>query len=205
MIALFALFSLMACNPVPSALPAAPVIPAAPAPTAALPPAELPSGSLYRLAAPLVDQSGRPIGFDADRGHPTLVAMFYTSCAVTCPTLIARIQAVEAAVDAAHRPDLRVLLISFDPARDTPERLALTARRHDLDAQWTLATPPATSVDDLTAILGVQVRKLNNGEFNHGTSITLVDSDGVPLARADSLASAMTLVDAIDAIPLSGV
>ena len=59
-----------------------------------------------------------------------IIAMFYGACAVSCPVTITDIkQTIEALPPSAQR-DVRVLLVSFDPARDTPEVLAGLAQQH---------------------------------------------------------------------------
>jgi protein SCO1/2 len=68
----------------------------------------------------LVDQSGQPFTTQSLEGHPTLVFFGFTHCPDVCPTTLARLAKV---VKAANIPDLKVLLVSVDPERDTPELL----------------------------------------------------------------------------------
>ena len=92
-----------------------------------------PSKSLYQLKAPLVSQDGRAIGLDVYRGQPVLVTMFYASCQATCPLIIDTLRAVEKRSSPDQQKNLRVLLVSIDPDRDTPEALAATAKQRGLD------------------------------------------------------------------------
>src|SRR4051794_35497172 len=87
----------------------------------------VPGDSVYQLDARLTDQRGQPIKLDAGRGQPVLVSMFYTSCEFVCPMLIDAARATQAALPAADRQRLKVLLISFDPVRDTAAKLQATA------------------------------------------------------------------------------
>jgi protein SCO1 len=68
----------------------------------------------------LIDQSGQPFTTQNLKGHPTLVFFGFTHCPDVCPTTLARLVQV---VKAANIPDLKVLLVSVDPERDTPELL----------------------------------------------------------------------------------
>src|SRR5690242_14645319 len=138
-----------------------------------------PPASLYHLDAHLVDQAGRAQGLDVHRGAPVLVTMFYGSCQATCPLIIDTLRSTERALAPAQRARLRVLLISFDPARDTPAALAkIAAERHIDSARWTLATTDADTVRDIAALLDLQYRQLPSGEFSHATVIALLSPRG---------------------------
>ena len=152
--------------------------------------------SLYELPVQLRGADGSSFGVDAQRGHRVLISMFYASCATVCPVLIEELHHV---VDAAGDPDLRVLLVSFDPARDTPEQLAALARTHHLDARFKLAA--AASDDDariLANAIGFKYRKLADGTYTHTTAVVALDGDGRPFARMDRLGDHDALVLALN-------
>jgi protein SCO1/2 len=165
----------------PAAAPTA-VAPAhAPAPRRA---EALPAGpSLYELALPLRAQDDQAIALDVDRGHPTLVSMFYGSCTMACPALIGYLKQVVATAPA----DTRVLLVSFDAARDTADHLRELAATHHLDARWTLASATPADARTLAAVLGVKYRATARGEFVHNAVIVALDGDGHPIARLTGL------------------
>lgn len=150
--------------------------------------AEPPGDSVYRLSAPLSDQAGVATVLHRYRGHPVLVSMFYGSCPHVCPMLISTIQRLERELPEAQRGRLRVLMVSFDPQRDTPEQLAELAARHRVDlARWTFARPDAAGARKLAALLDIQYRGLPYGAFNHSTVVTLLDGEGRIRARTDSM------------------
>ncbi|MEO6280680.1 SCO family protein [Roseateles sp.] len=151
----------------------------------------LPGDSVYQLDATLTDQRGQAIKLDTGRGQPVLVSMFYTSCQFVCPMLIDAARDTQAALPAAERGRVKVLLISFDPVRDTPAKLAAMASERGLDAaQWTLArTDPATA-RKIAAMLKFQYRALPDGEFNHSAELILLDGEGRIAARTGMLAGA---------------
>ena len=145
---------------------------------AATPAAESPT-SLYQLEAALTDQDGQAQQLDLYRGHPVLVAMFYSSCPAACPLIIDTLRATEKDLAPAQRAGLRVLLVSIDPERDTPAALrALADQRHIDTTRWTLARADADTVRTLAALLNVQYRQLPGGEFNHSPVITLLSPAG---------------------------
>lgn len=150
--------------------------------------AALPGASLYRIAATLTDQQGRPFTLAARRGQPVLVSMFYNSCQFVCPMLIDTIRMTEAGLSAGERARLSSLLITFDPARDDVKTLAAVAVKRELDpATWTLARTDPASVRKIAAALDIQYRQLSDGEYNHTTVIVLLDRDGNVAGRSKKM------------------
>jgi protein SCO1/2 len=91
----------------PAALPrTATVLPA---------PSDLPEFSL-------VDQNGATIGRDVFRDHWSLVFFGFTHCPDICPlTLQVLANARQQLAEAGQQPLPRIVLVSVDPERDTPE------------------------------------------------------------------------------------
>lgn len=148
----------------------------------------LPTDSVLRLPGQFVDQDGQAFTLAARRGHPQLVAMFYTSCPYMCPLIIDTGLAIDATLTPAERAKLRVLLISIDPERDSPAVLrAMTAKRHLDVRRWTLARTDDRGVRNTAAVLGVRYRRLADGEFNHSSVLVLLDADGRILARTEKM------------------
>jgi protein SCO1/2 len=176
-----ALLALLACAPAVVDEPAAPV-------AAYDMSAPLPADSVYQLEAPLVGADAGALGLDIHRGHPTLISMFYASCPMACPMLVADIQSLEAKLTKEERADLRVLLVSLDPDRDTPEALTEAQERYNLDTtRWTLTRTEEFHVREIAAVLGIQYRSLADGEMNHSSIITVLDRDGRIDAKLEGL------------------
>jgi protein SCO1/2 len=149
---------------------------------------ELPGDSIYRLPIALVDQSGRVQHLVDRRGKPQLISMFYTSCQYVCPLIIDSLRKTQHALTPSERAKLDVLLVSFDPARDTPARLKEVFDQRNLDpASWTLARTEVSNVRKLAAVLGIQYRALANRDINHTTALVLLDANGRIMARTDKL------------------
>ena len=147
-----------------------------------------PPTSIYQLDAALTNQDGKAHGLDVYRGHPVLVTMFYGSCPASCPLIIDTLRATEKQLAPATRAELRVLMISVDPARDTPEALkALAAQRRVDTSRWTLARTDAATVRAIAALLNLQYRQLPDGEFNHSTVIALLSPQGEIEATSSKL------------------
>lgn len=150
-----------------------------------------PPQSIYHLETVITGQDGQHRGLDLYRGSPVLVSMFYGSCQATCPLIIDTLRATERGLTPERRARVRVLLISFDPERDTPEALRRIAAERRIDtSRWTLAQADPEAVRDIAALLGVQYRKLPGGEFNHSTVIVALSPQGEIQARTSELGHA---------------
>lgn len=160
----------------------APATPAAPAATgccaeekAAAP---LSTRSLFQLDAPWTDDAGATVQLAALRGRPVIFAMFFARCEYACPLLVSDIQRVRLSLPEAERSKVRVVLVSFDSARDTPAALKAYRTQLELDANWTLLRGEPGAVQELAMLLGVKFKPDANGQFSHSNLITLLNPEG---------------------------
>lgn len=142
---------------------------------------------LYDLQAQLVDHAGRTVPLDLFRGHPVLISMFYGTCTNACPMLVAKVKKLESQLSPKARAGTRVLLISFDPERDTAGALGKLATSFALDDRWRLARTSPESVRDLAAALGIRYRFMADGTLNHSSVLTLLDGSGTIDQRLEGL------------------
>ena len=162
---------------------------------AALPPALAaapPGDSIYQLHPALTDQDGRAYDLAATRGGPVVVSMFYSGCEMVCPVIFETIAQTVKALPAPERARLRILMVTFDPERDTVDVLKATAQRHGCDERWRLVRATDADVRRLAAVLGVQYRRLPSGEFNHSSALLLLDAEGRIVKRTGVLGSVDT-------------
>ena len=152
--------------------------------------APLPGDSLYQLPASLTWQDGSQAPLAALRGKPTVITMFYASCDGVCPAIAFSMRRMEKSLDATQRANMQWVMVSFDPARDTPETLRTFAADNKLDSgRWRLGCVDEAAVREVAAALNVRYRALPNGVFNHSTEIVLLDAEGVIRARTSNLAT----------------
>ncbi len=148
----------------------------------------LPPNSVYHLQVPVEDQFGEITKLDRYKGHPVLITMFYASCPHVCPLLISTIKLTESKLSPEQRADLRVLTISIDPERDTPEKMLETMERHSVEAsRWSMVRPQPGDLRTIAGVFGVKYKQLPNGEFNHTTRIILLDREGTQIASTGQL------------------
>ncbi|MEO5623388.1 MAG: SCO family protein [Dokdonella sp.] len=164
-------------------------MPASPLQAAETPaPTNLPGDSVYQLDVSLLDQDGRAMHFADGRGKPRLVTMFYSSCQFMCPLIIDTLRQTEHALPPAARQQLDVLMVSFDAEKDTPAVLKGVAEKRHLDTpRWMLARASSSDVRRIAAVLGIQYRKMRDGEFSHSSVLVLLDADGRIVARTEKM------------------
>jgi protein SCO1/2 len=125
----------------------------------------------------LIDQNNAPFTAAQLRGAPTLVYFGFTHCPDVCPvTLLQLAQVVKTGVV----PHLRVLFISVDPARDTPNQLAQYV--HAFDPDFIGVTGSPAMLQTLAQRFGVAFERvaLPGGDYtlDHSSTIFLMDARG---------------------------
>ena len=135
----------------------------------------------------LVDQAGRPVTRETFRGKVVVATFFFTRCPLPdyCPRMNGNLGRIERAVvaDPSLARKVRLLSVSFDPERDTPEVLKeYGLRYHDAAsgppfAIWTFASGSAEEVRKLTDFFGVWVEKKGES-FDHGLVTSVIDGEG---------------------------
>jgi protein SCO1/2 len=146
--------------------------------------ADIPGDSLYQLPIALQTAEGKTIKIDDLRGRALVVAMFYSHCTSVCPLLTAQVQRLVGQLSPGEQQRIRILMVSFDAVRDTPEALSsFKAEHHIEEANWIIARASANDVRALAAALGIRYRELADHTFNHSAVISVTDRDGTVRAR----------------------
>lgn len=154
--------------------------------------APLPGGAL-RVDRPapelrLVSQHG-PFDLSLLRGRPVLVTFAFAHCRTVCPLIV---RDALAARRAAGRPATAIVVVTLDPWRDTPSRLASIAERWEFgENTWVLSGP----VEDVNRALDrwevARSRIARDGDIVHAPLTYLVDGRGVITHRSGGNADAL--------------
>jgi protein SCO1/2 len=129
----------------------------------------------------LVDQSGEPIDESVFEGYWDLVFFGFTHCPDICPTTLQVLAAAKSRLaDLGHSPLPRIVLVSVDPERDTPE---LMAQYVDYFGEGNLGiTGTLEELKKLTSGLGIYFQKqasdTEHYTVDHSAAVLLVDPDG---------------------------
>jgi protein SCO1/2 len=132
----------------------------------------------------LTDDSGSSFSLDDLRGQWSLVFFGFTHCPDVCPTALYELKQVHeklAGRNGGETPEHRVLFVSVDPERDTPEKL------HDyvsyFHPDFTGVTGPHEQLEPLTMQLGIayRIEPHEDGvpyDVNHSASVQLINPRG---------------------------
>jgi cytochrome oxidase Cu insertion factor (SCO1/SenC/PrrC family) len=138
-----------------------------------------------RTAPPLalLAHDGSTVDLAAMRGRPVLVTFAYAHCETVCPLVVRDVLAARALLHAERVPAdalPALLIVTLDPWRDTPSRLAPMA------AAWSVRGPDAWvlggPIDAVEAALDAwhvpRSRDLVTGEVTHPSLVYVVDREG---------------------------
>jgi len=129
----------------------------------------------------LQSSAGGELGLQQLAGHWTLVFIGFTSCPDVCPITLAELAKAQRewqALPEASRP--RVLFISVDPERDTPERLGQYA--HAFHPDTIAATAGLPALEAFTRSLSLVFAKVPVGRgddytIDHSAAIAVLDPE----------------------------
>ncbi|MFD6873339.1 MULTISPECIES: SCO family protein [unclassified Streptomyces] len=80
----------------------------------------------------LTDTTGQPWNLrEQTKGKPTLIYFGYTKCPDVCPLTMSNIAVAKKALPKADQDNLRVVFVTTDPERDTPESLGSWLKAQD--------------------------------------------------------------------------
>ena len=133
----------------------------------------------------LQDQSGERVNASSFRGQWDLVFFGFTNCPDVCPTTLQILANVKRQLLDSGSDDLpRIVLVSVDPERDTPELLAQYVAYFGNGNLG--VTGELSEIRKLTAGLGIYFEKVPGGSgdetdnytVNHSAAVLLINPDG---------------------------
>jgi len=144
----------------------------------------------------LVGHDGKALGPGFLEGHWTLVFFGFTHCPDVCPTTLTVLKQMHKSLQTlpeSQRP--RVMLLSVDPERDTPERLRDYVQF--FDASFIGVTGTAAAIEQAAAAFAVPFAKvpLPDGGYtmDHGAGVFTVAPSGQVVAYSSPPLSAEVL------------
>lgn len=152
----------------------------------------------YFTETVLVDQHGEPRRFYSDllAGHVVVINAFFTSCNGVCPVMAGNLVRVQDWLGERLGDDVRLISISVDPERDTPEKLFAYADRFGARPGWSFLSGDPEKVDFVLRRLGQAVDEPENH-----TSIMVIGNLRTGLwKKAQGLASSAELIAIVDSV-----
>jgi protein SCO1/2 len=142
---------------------------------------------LDREAPPLslVDHRGERLALDALTGRPALVTFAFGNCETICPVIVHDTLAAQEIVRrqsaADDEPDAvpRVVIVSLDPWRDTPARLAHLADHWKLGDDAHVLSGSVAEVEAVLDAWNVARRRdPKTGDVTHPSLVYILDEQG---------------------------
>lgn len=170
-----------------------------------LPPRKFSEKSIYSIDADWTADVGREVKLSALRGRPQVMALFFTNCEHSCPLIVKDMKAIEKALPANIRDRVDFLLVSIDPARDTPEVLRTYREKHELSvAHWSLLRGKPDDVKKLADLVGFRYYPGSTLQYAHSLLISVLDptgeivfqQSGIGSIRDDALAAVLRMFPA---------
>lgn len=127
----------------------------------------------------LVDQNGKPFTLDRLQGKWTIVFFGFTSCPDICPATLATLSQWYKKLDSDIQAQTQVVMVTVDPARDTPEKLA--AYMSHFDPAFVGVTGEFLPIKTLTDQLNVAFNKVtleSDYTVDHSAHLVLINPYG---------------------------
>jgi protein SCO1/2 len=122
----------------------------------------------------LTDQAGRLVSLSGLHGQVTLLVFLATTCGAPC-VLVAH--QVRGALDELEHPP-PVLVVSLDPAADTPARVARFLAQVSLTGRVRYLTGPARSLRPIWGAYRVHPPRSDRAAFQRSATVVLLDRHG---------------------------
>ena len=129
------------------------------------------------------DDNGVAFQLSSLKNNYVFVSMVFTNCAYACPRIAENIIALEKAVG---KP-AKVLLVSFDPKRDTPKRMKEFLKEKNAGDNWRIITSNSDIVRQTSMLFDISFKELETGDFSHENVILLLDKQGREIKRIEGL------------------
>jgi protein SCO1/2 len=153
-----------------------------------LPAAAYSTRSVYQLESVWTTAAEQLLRLGQLQGKVQVLAMVYTTCEAACPIIVSLMQRIEAALPPELRSDVGFVLVTFDPARDTPAVLRAYGARMGLDpGSWLLLFGRPDDVLELATLLGIKYKNDQIGGFIHSNVITVLNKAGEIVHRHEGL------------------
>lgn len=129
----------------------------------------------------LMNTSGKEVQLHNTTGKVRIVYFFFASCPDVCPLTTNLLKQVQEQLKGDNLFGEKTVMysISFDPLRDTQDRLAAYAGGYKADSTgWQFLRGDETATKSLATSYGTSVIKDNDANFIHSNRIYLIDKEG---------------------------
>jgi cytochrome oxidase Cu insertion factor (SCO1/SenC/PrrC family) len=134
----------------------------------------------------MTERTGTPVSKADLKGKVWVASFVFVRCTGPCPTVTATMARLQADLDLANQPDLRLVTFTVDPDRDTPDELKKYAAQYRAHPdRWLFLTGKEDEIHRLAKEgfkIGVDrstnPNPVEGQEFDHSTRLAVVDREG---------------------------
>lgn len=124
-----------------------------------------------------LEAQDRPLRKKDLDGKVWVCAFIFTHCPTHCPEMAREMRALQA--ELKGEPDFRIVAVTVDPARDTPEQLRYFGKQYQVDPErWYFLTGNRKDIVDF-ANSGIKSGVDPKDPLQHSLRFSLVDKKGV--------------------------
>lgn len=136
-------------------------------------------GSIYDLPAQFKTKSGESVSLSKWKGTPLVMTMTYTSCEYACPRIIVKLKNVQKHYDKIKKK-AQFIVVTFDPLRDTPEKLnGYHKSTGEIAKDWVFLSGAEADTRRLSMVLGIRFeRNPEDGNISHDNKILIINEKG---------------------------
>lgn len=128
----------------------------------------------------MTNQDGQPVSLGSLKDKWTLLFFGYTFCPDICPTTLAQLRQIKSELPEEAAAKLRVVLVSVDPNRDTPQQLKTYLGY--FDKQFVGLTTPVENIQKLANAVSIPFINADTSKPNytvdHSGNLALLGPDG---------------------------
>lgn len=139
-----------------------------------------PSDSIFWLDSTWTRFDGKEMKLSDLGETPVVLSMVFLGCKYTCPLTVNDMREMEQKISKGTKASFKMVLISIDPERDTPEAMRKFMTERKLNPErWILLSSTPENVRELAATLGYSYKKDKAMDFAHSMLTWVFDKDGV--------------------------
>lgn len=142
--------------------------------------------SIYLLDSKWKDQNNKSLQLKDFAGKPVIISMLYTSCTKSCPIIMEYIKDFYNSLSKKEKENVRVLIISINPEKDTPKVLKTFEKKHKLDKNFFLLSGNKDTVLEIASLLGIRYVKTDE-DYSHTNKILVLNKKGEIIHQNEGL------------------
>jgi protein SCO1 len=136
------------------------------------------SFGIYDTSYSWVEDNGKPVQLKEWKGKKTFITMAYSECRKVCTVTLKKLNEIQAVADKKHQ-SIEIVVVSIDPATDTPATWSAYRKKHDLvqRSNWHFLSGSARDTQYLANHLGIQFWAIED-HVMHDFKIAALNPEG---------------------------